>query len=36
MPLETIKITVPNHLALKKGTLHNIIKTAGLKLEDIL
>ena len=35
-PLETIKITVPHHQNLKKGTLHNIIKSAGLKPEDIL
>jgi len=33
---ETIKITVPNHQNLKKGTLHHIIKSAGLKPEDIL
>lgn len=31
---ETIKITVPNHRILKKGTLHHILKDAGLKLED--
>ena len=35
-PLETVKLTVPNHKTLKKGTLHQIIKTAGLKTEDIL
>ena len=35
-PLETIKITVPNHTTLKKGTLHHILKSADLKLEDIL
>ena len=33
---ETIKITIPNHKNLKKGTLHNILKTADIKLEDIL
>ena len=32
----TIKITVPNHKVLKKGTLHRIIKDAGLKEEDLL
>ena len=32
----TIKITVPNHQNLKKGTLYHIIKDAGLKPEDIL
>lgn len=34
-PNKTIKITVPNHLILKKGTLNQIIKSAELKLEDI-
>ncbi|MBI2044892.1 type II toxin-antitoxin system HicA family toxin [Candidatus Pacearchaeota archaeon] len=34
-PERTIKITVPNHSLLKKGTLHNIIKSAGLTLEEI-
>lgn len=34
-PLETLKITVPNHKNLKKGTLHHIIKSAGLSIEDI-
>ncbi len=33
-PEETIKLTVPNHPALKKGTLHQIIKASGLKEED--
>ena len=32
---KTIKITIPNHLLLKKGTLHNIIKSAGLTLEEV-
>lgn len=32
----TIKITMPAHKLLKKGTLHHIIKDAGLKVEDIL
>ncbi len=27
----TIKLTVPNHPVLKKGTLHQIIKASGLK-----
>ena len=34
-PEGTIKITVPNHKKLKKGTLHRIIKDAGVS-EDIL
>ncbi|MBI2675572.1 MAG: type II toxin-antitoxin system HicA family toxin [Candidatus Aenigmarchaeota archaeon] len=35
-PEGIIKITVPNHPALKKGTLHHILKDAGLQVEDIL
>ena len=35
-PLETIKITVPNHSNLKKGTLHHILDSANLSLEGIL
>lgn len=31
----TIKLTVPNHQNLKKGTLHNILKAAGLEVEDL-
>ncbi|MEK6933579.1 MAG: type II toxin-antitoxin system HicA family toxin [Nanoarchaeota archaeon] len=31
----TIKLTVPNHQNLKKGTLHNILKVAGLEVEDL-
>ena len=31
----TIKITVPNHKTLKKGTLHHILKAAGIKLEGL-
>ena len=31
---KTIKITVPIHAELKKGTLNRIIKDAGLTLED--
>ena len=31
----TIKITVPDHDVLKKGTWHHILKAAGLKLEEI-
>ncbi|MAG47567.1 hypothetical protein CL617_03100 [archaeon] len=31
---EIIKITVPNHKILKKGTLHQIIKITELKEED--
>lgn len=30
-----IKITVPNHKTLKKGTLHHILKDAGVRVEDI-
>jgi len=33
-PEKTIKITVPMHTELKKGTLHRIIKEAGLTLDD--
>ncbi len=32
----TIKLTVPNHSELKKGTLHNILKEAGISLEELL
>ncbi|OGZ78763.1 MAG: hypothetical protein A2256_03005 [Candidatus Staskawiczbacteria bacterium RIFOXYA2_FULL_32_7] len=32
----TIKITVPNHSNLKKGTLLHIIKDAGLTPEEVL
>ena len=31
---KTIKITVPAHAELKKGTLNRIIKDAGLTLEE--
>ena len=31
---KTIKITVPVHAELKKGTLNRIIKDAGLTLEE--
>jgi predicted RNA binding protein YcfA (HicA-like mRNA interferase family) len=31
---KTIKITVPLHSEMKKGTLHRIIKEAGLSLEE--
>ncbi|MBI2148862.1 type II toxin-antitoxin system HicA family toxin [Candidatus Woesearchaeota archaeon] len=31
----TIKITVPNHQTLKKGTLHHIIKDSGLEIENL-
>ncbi len=33
-PEGTIKLTVPNHPTLKKGTLHQIIKASGLKETD--
>lgn len=32
---KTIKITVPNHPLLKKGTLNSIIKASELKEEEI-
>ena len=32
----TIKLTVPNHPVLKKGTLHQIIKASRLKEEDFI
>jgi predicted RNA binding protein YcfA (HicA-like mRNA interferase family) len=32
----TIKITVPAHQNLKKGTLYHIIKDAGMSPEEIL
>tara|TARA_Y100000310_G_scaffold241089_1_gene245003 strand:+ start:1865 stop:2083 length:219 start_codon:yes stop_codon:yes gene_type:complete len=32
---EIIKITVPNHPLLKKGTLHRIVKDCGLIPEEI-
>ncbi len=31
----TIKITVPDHDILKKGTLHHILKAARVKLEEV-
>jgi predicted RNA binding protein YcfA (HicA-like mRNA interferase family) len=35
-PVETIKLTIPNHKNLKKGTLHNILKVAGISLDDLV
>ena len=32
---KTIKITIPNHKNIKRGTLHQIIKTAELTEEEI-
>ena len=32
----TVKLTVPNHPVIKKGTLHQIIKASGLGEEDFL
>jgi len=32
---KTIKITIPNHNKLKKGTLSNILKTAEINAEEI-
>lgn len=34
LPQETVKITVPLHSQLKKGTLSRIIKDAGLTPEE--
>ncbi len=34
LPEETLKIIVPLHPELKKGTLARIVKDAGLTLED--
>lgn len=34
-PNKTIKITIPNHPVLKKGTLHQIIKSAELSIEEV-
>lgn len=31
----TIKLTVPNHQNLEKGTLLNILKAAGLEVKDL-
>lgn len=32
---KTIKITIPDHHILKKGTLNQIIKSSGLILEEV-
>jgi len=32
---KTIKITVPNHKLIKKGTLHNIIKVSEINSEEV-
>ena len=34
-PQKNISVIVPLHKELKKGTLHSIIKKAGLDLEDL-
>jgi len=34
-PEGVIKITVPNHTVLKKGTLHHILKDAGVDQDTI-
>ena len=34
-PEETIKVTVPDHKILKKGTLHHILKSAKVSEEDL-
>ena len=33
---KTIKLTVPNHKVLKKGTLHHILIEAEINLADVL
>ncbi|MBI4020433.1 MAG: type II toxin-antitoxin system HicA family toxin [Candidatus Aenigmarchaeota archaeon] len=35
-PGGVIKLTIPNHPLLKKGTLHRILKDAGLEVDDII
>jgi len=35
LPDKTIKITIPNHPLIKKGTLRQIIKSAELKDENL-
>ncbi len=35
LPDKTIKITVPNHMIIKIGTLHRILKDAGINPDDI-
>jgi len=32
---KNISVIVPNHKEIKKGTLNNIIKKAGLTIEDL-
>ena len=32
---KTIKLTVPNHNVLKKGTLHHILKDAEMSAEEL-
>jgi predicted RNA binding protein YcfA (HicA-like mRNA interferase family) len=32
---KNISVVVPNHKELKKGTLNNILKKAGLSLEEL-
>ncbi len=32
---KNISVIVPNHKEIKKGTLNNIIKKAGLSIEDL-
>lgn len=34
--LKTLKLTVPVHKTLKKGTISRIIKDAGLSIEEFL
>ena len=34
-PNKIIKITIPNHNSLKKGTLNQIIKESGLNREEV-
>lgn len=32
---QNISVIVPNHKEIKKGTLHGILKTANLTIEDV-
>jgi len=32
---KTIKITIPNHKVIKKGTLHNILKISELNPKEV-
>ncbi|MEZ4528617.1 MAG: type II toxin-antitoxin system HicA family toxin [Desulfobacterales bacterium] len=32
---KNISVIIPNHSEIKKGTLHNILKKAGITIEDL-